>query len=157
MKIRKYILLTIVATIFLFTSIAVAHEWEGWRGSEGWNTGHPYMRMYNPKAVETVSGEVIRLETVVPMEGMSEGVHILLLTDKETIPVHLGPVWFVERLDVKLKKGDKIEVTGSKVIMNKKHVLLATQVKKGDMILQLRDATGEPVWQGWEKIGKEKK
>jgi len=36
------------------------------------------------------------------------------------------------------------------------HVLLASEVKKGDKVLILRDATGEPVWAGWKKIEEKK-
>lgn len=160
MKVEKIYILSGIF-VFLLTSIAVAHEWEGWRGTEGWDTGHPYQRMYNPKAIETFTGEVIIVETVIPMKGMSPGVHLAIYTnDKKTISVHLGPVWFIERLDTQIRKGDKIEVTGSMVIMNievkpgemkAEHILLAARVKKGDMILELRDITGEPVWSGWRK------
>lgn len=160
MKVEKISILSVVF-MFLLTSVAVAHEWEGWRGSEGWDTGHPYQRMYNPKAIETLTGEVISVDTVIPMKGMSSGVHLSLFTsDKKTISVHLGPVWFIERLSTQIKKGDKIEVTGSMVIMNievkpgemkAEHILLASSVKKDDMILELRDVTGEPVWAGWRK------
>ena len=30
-----------------------------WRGSGGWGPGSPYNRMYDPKTVETMTGEVV--------------------------------------------------------------------------------------------------
>lgn len=153
-----------VLFVFVLTSVALAHEWTGYRGTEGWGLGHPYQNMYNPKGIETYSGEVINIDTVIPMKGMSPGVHLMLLTkDKKTVSVHLGPAWFIERLDTPIKKGDNIEIAGSMVIMNietkpgefnAEHVLIASQVKKGDKVLQLRDALGEPIWSGWEKMEK---
>ena len=48
-------------------------------------------RMYNPAAVETISGTVESVDKITPMKGMMYGVHLSLKTDKETISVHLGP------------------------------------------------------------------
>jgi hypothetical protein len=125
--------------------------WGGWRGSEGWGMGQRYQRMYNPETVETLSGEVLGVEKITPMERMSAGVHVLLKTEGKTIPVHLGPVWFIERQDVRIKKGDKIEVTGSKVMMRDKPTIIAAEMKKGDEVLILRDEDGIPVWSGWRR------
>ena len=30
-----------------------------WRGGGGWGWGTPYSKMYDPKTVETISGEVV--------------------------------------------------------------------------------------------------
>jgi hypothetical protein len=122
--------------------------WEGWRGSEGWGMGQRYQKMYNPETIETLSGEVIGVEKITPMEGMSSGVHIILKTEEEKIPVHLGPVWYIERLDIKIKKGDKVDVKGSRVMMRDKPTIIAAEVKKGDEVLILRDEDGIPVWSG---------
>ena len=62
-----------------------------WRGSGGWGPGSPYNRMYDPKSLETVSGEVVNVDRIIPNKGMSNGVHLTLKTDKETLSVHLGP------------------------------------------------------------------
>jgi hypothetical protein len=34
-----------------------------------------------------------------PGKGMSRGIHLQLQTDKDTIPVHLGPAWYVQAHD----------------------------------------------------------
>jgi hypothetical protein len=165
MRTKEIIVSMVAVSIFLLISIAFAQEWEGWRGTEGWGLGHPYQLMLDPKApVETLSGEVIHVQKITPKKGMAPGVHVILHTDKETVPVHLGPAWFIEHLDVKILKGDKIEVKGSRVSMTieekpelkAQHVLIASEVKKGDKVLILRDATGEPVWAGWRKIEEKK-
>jgi hypothetical protein len=99
----------------LFTSFADAQPWRNWQGSGGWGMGSPYQRMYDPAAVITVTGEVESVQETVPMRGMMSGIHLNLKTAGGELPVHLGPAWYVERLDTPIEVGDKIEVKGSRV------------------------------------------
>lgn len=46
--------------------------------------------MFDPKTVETVSGEVVNVSQITPNEGMGAGVQMTLNTGKEN---HLGPSW----------------------------------------------------------------
>jgi hypothetical protein len=122
-----------------------------WRGSGGWGPGTPYNRMYDPAKTETVSGTVEAVTKVIPMKGMYSAVAVTLKTDKETVSIHLGPEWYIVRLDTKIVKGDTIEVKGSRVTFADKPAIIAAEVKKGDNILVLRDSTGIPVWAGWRR------
>jgi hypothetical protein len=137
--------------VLFVASVALAGPWKGWRGSGGWGMGSQYNRMYNPATVETVSGIIESVDKVTPMKGMNSGVHVVLKTGKETISVHLGPEWYVERLDTKIQKGDTIEVKGSRVTFAGKPAIIAAEVKKGDDVLVLRDTSGIPAWAGWRK------
>ncbi len=119
---------------------------QGGKGGGGWGPGTSYNRMYNPQTVETLSGEVEKVELFTPRRGMSQGVHLVLKTDKGSIPVHLGPSWYMDKQGVKFEKGDKLEVTGSRVTFNKKPAIIASEIKKGDKTLKLRDETGTPAW-----------
>jgi hypothetical protein len=107
--------------------------------------------MYDTKTVETVSGEVVSVDTMVPMKGMSNGVHLNLKTDKATISVHLGPAWFIEKQDIKIEPKDRVEVKGSRITLEGKPALIAAEVKKGDEVLMLRDEKGFPFWSGWQR------
>jgi hypothetical protein len=107
--------------------------------------------MYDPKTVETVKGEVVSVENFTPAKGVSSGVHLLLKAGKETISVHLGPSWYLENQDAQVEPKDKIEITGSRLTLDGKPVLIAAEVKKGDGILKLRDENGVPMWAGWRK------
>jgi hypothetical protein len=107
--------------------------------------------MYDLKTVETVSGEVISVDRITPMKGMSSGVHLMLKTDKETLSVHLGPVWYLENQDIKIEAKDKIEVKGSKITFEGKPAIIAAEVRKGDDVLKLRDEAGFPSWSGWRR------
>jgi len=113
--------------------------------------GSSYQKMFNLATVETVSGVVESVGKITPTKGMYSGIHLVLKTDKETIAVHLGPEWYIERQDVKLEKGDKIEVKGSRITFDGKPAIIAAECKKGGSVLILRDSAGVPAWAGWRR------
>jgi hypothetical protein len=122
-----------------------------WMGSGGWGSGGAYHRMYNPQTVESITGEVVSVEQITPTKGMSSGVHLMLKTEKETISVHLGPVWYIENQDVKIEPKDSVGIKGSRVTFEGKPAIIAAEVKKGGETLTLRDDAGLPVWSGWRR------
>jgi hypothetical protein len=122
-----------------------------WQGTGGWATGTPYGRLYDPKAVETIRGEVVSGDRIIPRKGRSYGVHQVVKTDKETVSVQLSPAWYLENQDIKISPGDKVEITGSRVSLEDKPATNAAEVKKGDEMLKLRDESGYPVWSGWRR------
>jgi len=134
----------------IFATAAWAQPGRGPGGGQGrgWGAGDPYSRMYDPKTVETLSGEVVSIDKFTPGRKMSYGVHFTLKTEKETIPVHLGPSWFMEKQAVTIAPGDKVEVTGSRIMYQGKPAIIAGEVKKGGQVLKLRDAAGVPAWAG---------
>jgi hypothetical protein len=106
-------------------------------------------RMYNPQTVETLTGDVVSVESFPGRGGgRSYGVHLTLKTDKETIPVHLGPSWYIDKQNIKIEPKDKVEVTGSRVSFEGKPTIIAAELKKGDKVLKLRDQAGIPMWAG---------
>ena len=109
----------------------------------------PYSRLYDPKTVETIKGEVTNVESTAPMKGMSAGVHLTVKTDKGDAAVQLGPAWYLDNQEVQLAKGDRVEVRGSRVSLDGQKVIIAADVKRGNDTLVLRDARGLPMWRGW--------
>jgi len=147
---KRIILAWLVAlSVLLMASAAMAGPWKGWRGSGGWGYSNPYNQMYNPAAVETLIGEVASIDKTVPIRRMDYGVALTVKTEKETIAVHLGPGWYIERLDKPFAVGDKVEIKGVRVTFFGKPAIMAAELKKGDKILVLRDSSGIPVWAGW--------
>ena len=138
--------------VALAVSSAVFAQGQGKAG--GWGKDSQYQRMYNPSTVETVSGEVVSVGTFTPTKGMGKGVHVELKTDKGTISVHLGPAWYVDEQNVKIEKGDKIKVTGSRVTFEGKPALIAQTVEFGKETLKLRDTNGVPMWAGQRRSSK---
>jgi hypothetical protein len=141
----------IVMLLFTVSSYAQPRAGMMWRGSGGWGPGTPYNKMYDPKTVETISGEITSVDRITPNKGMAGGIRMNVKTDKETISVHLGPSFYIENQDVKLQAKDKVEVKGSRITFGGKPAIIAAEVKKGDEVLKLRDDAGFPVWSGWRR------
>jgi hypothetical protein len=121
------------------------------KGGGGWGQGTNYNRIYDPETVVTISGEVVSVDKITPIKGMNPGVHAVVKTDKEMISVHLGPEWYIENQDMSINPKDKIEVKGSRITFEGKPAIIAAEVKKGDEVLTLRDASGFPAWSGWRR------
>jgi hypothetical protein len=128
-----------------------AQPWGQWKGSGGWGPGGPYQRQYNPESAFSTAGEIESIQTFVPAPGIAPGVRFLLKTPGEPVDVHLGPLWFIERLDLKLEPGEHVELRGSRVTIDGKPVVIAAEIRKGDIVLVLRDERGVPVWAGWRR------
>jgi len=149
---RRFYLIGLLALIMaIVAAVAVAGPWKGYRGSGGWGTDTPYNRLYNPSQMETLSGTVTAIEKTIPMKRMDYGVALIVKTEKETIPVHVGPSWFAERLDKPFAVGDKVEIKGVRSNYQGKAFIMAAEIKRGEEILVLRDARGIPVWAGWRR------
>jgi hypothetical protein len=130
---------------------ASAQRGPQWRGGGGWGPNGAYGRMYDPKTVETVTGEVVSVDTIVPMKPMGGGVHLQLKTDKEVLSIHVGPAWYIENQDIKLEPKDKLVVRGSRITFDGKPAIIAAEIRKGDDVLKLRDENGVPYWAGWRR------
>jgi hypothetical protein len=141
---RKYVLFAVLV------GVASTSGWGDspiqWRGSKGWEPESAYCRLYDAKHVETVKGTVVRVEDIVPMEGMGNGVYMTLQTATETLPIHLGPKEYVEKQPIQFLPGDVVEVTGSRVSCNGKPAFLAAIVKRGTDVVKYRSRKGIPGW-----------
>jgi hypothetical protein len=130
--------------VILALTMACGSENQGGLGPGG---GAGYDRMYDPKTVATVSGEVAAVDKITET-GTGYGVSLTLKTDKETIQVYVGPGWFLAKQDLTLAPKDQVEITGSQTALQGKPAIIAAQVKKGDKSLKLRDPAGIPAWAG---------
>jgi len=111
-----------------------------------WEPPGRYARMFDPKTLETFSGEVTTVDQITPGYGMSDRVWLGLQTDKHMILVILGPTWFHKVRNFKIEPKDRLEVKGSMITGMDEPMFIATEVKKGDQVLKLRDESGYPVW-----------
>jgi hypothetical protein len=127
---------TVVIAVLLVASSSFAQQGAG--GS----------RMYDPKTVETVKGEVVGVEKIPSPQGKGYGVHLTLKTEKETLLIEAGPGWYVEKQPVKIEAKDILEIRGSRVMFQGKPAIIAAEIKKGEQILKLRDENGIPAWSG---------
>ena len=105
-----------------------------------------YGEMFDPKKIETVSGEIVRVEYY-------EESRLIIYTDaKKPVLVALGPTGYLESQPNVLRPGNKVTVTGSRVIVDDTPLLIATKIKEGNEELRLRDNEGHPIWIGWQQI-----
>ena len=136
--------LIIVALVMCGFSVAPTTLAQARRGAGG----GPLARTYDTNTVETIRGEVLSVEKASPPQDRGYGIHLVLKTDKETIPVHLGPASYVEQQAPRIEPKDNVEVTGSRVTLEGKSALIAAQIKIGNHVLKLRDEAGRPAWAG---------
>jgi sporulation protein YlmC with PRC-barrel domain len=119
-------------------------------GKNGWGADSEYNRKFNAGAVQTFRGTITDMGSSEPMDGMSEAATITLRNDQgEDVVVHLGPEWFIDNQEHQFKENEQVEVTGSRIDMDGKPVILAVEVKRGSDTLRLRDRNGRPFWAAW--------
>lgn len=104
--------------------------------------------VYDPDTVTTLRGTANAVTVVPARGGRIGGLHVTLESDGQTMDVHLGPTWFLDRAGFAVVKGDVVEVTGSLIDSDGASFLIARELTKGQKILKLRDERGIPVWAG---------
>jgi sporulation protein YlmC with PRC-barrel domain len=106
-------------------------------------------QIYDPEKEQTINGKVVSMETGVPMEGMPEGLQMLVKTDAtQATRVYLGPQWYVERQGLEIRNNADVQVTGALATHDEQSVLIARDVELGGQTLALRDKNGKPLWGG---------
>jgi hypothetical protein len=71
---------------------------------------------------------------------------LVFKSDTQTIEIHLGPSVFLDEQKVDIRKGDRLEVIGSRFMHGESSVVLAREIRKGDSVWTLRDSGGQPLW-----------
>jgi hypothetical protein len=150
---RKLRVLAVAGALGLWAAPAVAQGRGAGAGCGpgGWGRQGAYWRLFDPSKIETLSGEVVSVQRVRPVKGVSEGVHLELKTEREKVSVHLGPAWYIDNQDPSIEAKDRVEIVGSRVQVNDKPAIIASEIRKGDEWLKLRDAEGYPLWCGWRR------
>jgi len=100
---------------------------------------------YDPKTETTISGTIDQInqqDSFCP----GGGTHLVVKTDKGSMEVRLGPTKFIEDQKFELKKGDTVQVIGSKLDSKAGEFLIARQVTSGGKTLTLRNEKGFPAW-----------
>lgn len=144
---------SIVLSAMLLGGVATSVGAQGAKAA-GAGKGQPPAAMaaepkYDVATVTTVDGVLIAVDSVLPMSGMpGRGVHATLKTATATLPVMIGPLQYLSGQKLHLVKGDRVTVTGSKVVRSTVPSIIAQRIVKGKDTLKLRDDNGMPVWRG---------
>ena len=101
---------------------------------------------FDPATVTTLSGTIVRVALVARRGADPGGINLLLRTNRETLPVNLGPVWNLDELWINLKRGDRITIRGSRISVGGRPAIIAASVSVGTSTVTLRDSTGSPAW-----------
>mgnify|MGYP001057387072 CR=1 FL=1 len=133
---KRFVLSLVIIGIAAVFSIPEAHARQCCGGhGQGW-------KHYDKATVETRKGTVEDIKTI----GRG-GIHVTLKGDKGTIDVHLGPADYLDK-KIKIAKGDVISVTGSRVTYDGVAAIIAREIDKGGVKVQLRKDDGTPLWAG---------
>jgi len=137
----------LLLVIFLIVISVPAFSQIRFRGSDGWGCSTNYERLFNNFNLETFTGSVSKVDTITPMTGMGVAVRLILAVDGGvTLPVHLGPSWFILNQDLNFPQNDKIEVRGCRASISGSEFVMAVEVRRKDRILRFRDDDGNPFW-----------
>jgi TusA-related sulfurtransferase len=107
----------------------------------------PVVPKYNPAAEAIYKGTVADLrDRECPVSG-GMGAHIIMkLENGNAIEVHLATTEFTKMMEMNLRKGDSIEVTGWKTEFQGVQTIFAREVKDGKDSYVFRAKDGVPAW-----------
>jgi hypothetical protein len=97
-------------------------------------------------STETKMKGVVEELKFLPPSGAKPQARLLMKSGTDDVEVYLCPKAFLDDMGVTFKKGDEIQVTGSKVKLDGAELTLAREVSKGEDKLILRFENGKPVW-----------
>jgi hypothetical protein len=117
-----------------------ARECARCRLAAGWGLASAPSTAVNPGQMVTISGEIISVEDVEPDQGLISGVYLLLAVGDEQVPIRVSSKEFLVKSGVQFEPFDQVQVTGSKVDVNGKVGLIATEIKHSKGTLDLRHA-----------------
>jgi phosphoenolpyruvate synthase/pyruvate phosphate dikinase len=100
---------------------------------------------YDANAEYVVNGTVTAVNTHDSVMGYKD-THFIIATTVGDMEVHVAPVAYLAQRGFAVKPGDKVVVTGCKTTYEDKTVLVARQIKSGDLSVTVRNSRGKPVW-----------
>ena len=140
---RKFVLQLASLAVIALTVPALAQ-------TDGWEKGSAYNKNFDAKTTVTISGKLTKIDRDNhPMPGMGPGLAAVVKTDKgEDVTIQVGPIWFTSYFKHKwdVKVGDSVQVTGSKVTIGGKPVIMVMKGQKDKLAMAVRNKTGKPVW-----------
>ena len=103
------------------------------------------MPKYDSSKEVKIKGTIDDIKEMTMAKGEA-GVHLMVKTATETIEVRLCPSGYLKDFQIAFSKGQQVEVTGSRLKIEDKDVVLAREVVQGNNTVTLRDKQGAPVW-----------
>jgi hypothetical protein len=143
----------------LLISPAAGHDcWGGHHCGDDWNCNDhhggrsalqsprsvsPSYAATAPKVVDGKISEIIYLPGATADSAMVEA---RVLASGQATLVRLAPVGLLKQSQLVLREGDTVSVAGFEVSGMDGDLVVATEIRKGDKRVVLRDPRGRPVW-----------
>lgn len=149
----KKVLFAISIFAILFATITDISAQYGRRNfKNGRGNGYCYNNnnngpLYDLNSETTISGTVESYE-LIKGKGYRGGLLLKIKTTNGLVDVHVGPTWYLDNIKLDINKGDKLEIFGSKVTVDKDTFIIASKIKQNGNDYQLRDKYGFPKWAG---------
>jgi hypothetical protein len=96
---------------------------------------------------------VVEGDREVPKGTPLAGMHLVVRPESskegtDTVEVYLGPADFIKDFQITFAKGDRLQVSGSKVKYAGASMILAKDVRRDTTTMYLREPNGAPLWKG---------
>lgn len=114
--------------------------------TDGWEEGSKYNKLFKITKIDTVTGFILQVENISPLQGMTQGIILKVKSGKDTLLVHVCPKWMGDLLNINLQSKDEVIIEGGQAKCNGNTVFIATKLTANGIILQLRDEKGTPIW-----------
>jgi hypothetical protein len=112
-------------------------------------TAHERSSGMPPSFVETrtADGEILGVDRQPPGTEIAQGLSVRLQVDREQpIVVQLAPGWYLDENGIAYGAQERMTVRGRREVRNGRSVLIATEVRRGERWVPLRDEEGRPLW-----------
>jgi sporulation protein YlmC with PRC-barrel domain len=115
-----------------------------------WGAESRYGKSFSAGAAKTIKGTVESVGCFRPegaKTGVPMGLRLRVRTDDGNLmTIHAGPIAHAEQQNFFVMPGDEITITGAETKIGPRSVIVASEIKKDDQTLQLRDQSGRPLW-----------
>jgi hypothetical protein len=95
----------------------------------------------------SLEGEVLGVDHTPPADSLESGTRVeLRQTGDRPVIVDLAPGWYLDEQGIRYSRADRVQVEGTYIERQGRHVLYASRVKQGGRTVELRDIKGRPLW-----------
>lgn len=138
-KLLTFLSLSIFSLIIISQAIS--------QPGKGQNLGS-MTQLYDSTTVETVEGNIEKVETVKSGYGRFDGILLHVKVKKKVKRIYIAPAWYLDEQKIEFKKGKSIKVTGSKVTYLEKSLIITKDITFNKKNTTIRKKNGIPVWAG---------
>lgn len=107
---------------------------------------------FDPKTVSTFNGNVVSVQKFTYVTRPVPYIQFILQTDSGEYVVEVGPEWILEVNGTLLVPREEVEVIGSVIERGNTKIIVASQIKKGNIRIKLRANDGSPLWGGQRNL-----